>query len=91
MKVYLSIEAAEQLQRLVEYLETSWSFKVRDNFILKLDRSINIIAKTPFIFPASEKFPGLRKCVITSQTVIFYRVRENEIEIIALMDARQHL
>jgi|GEM_PF-4575844 len=32
MKVNLSIEAAEQLQQLLDYLEINWSVKVRDNF-----------------------------------------------------------
>ncbi len=88
MKVNLSIEAAEQLQQLLDYLEINWSVKVRDNFIQKLDRSIQIIIETPFAFPASEKFPGLRKCVITPQTIAFYRVKENEVEVISLIDAR---
>lgn len=57
MKVYLSIEAAEQLQKLLDYLENNWSVKVRDNFILKFDRSLQIIAEIPFAFPGSDKFP----------------------------------
>jgi len=39
MKVYLSAEAAEQLQHILEYLEENWSVKMRDNFISKLERS----------------------------------------------------
>lgn len=90
MRVYLSIEAAEQLQQLLDYLEANWSIKVRDNFIAKLDRSMKIIENRPFAFPSSEKFPGLRKCVLTRQTLIFYRIFENEVEIISLVDARQN-
>ena len=63
---------------------------MRDNFIAKLDRSMKIIENSPFAFPPSEKFPGLRKCVLTRQTVAFYRIFENEVEIIALVDARQN-
>jgi len=88
MKVYLSAEAAEQLQHILEYLEENWSVKVRDNFISKLERSFQLMSKMPFLFPASEKLPGLRKCVITPQTISYYRVNGDEIEVIAILDAR---
>lgn len=51
---------------------------------------MKIIENEPFAFPASGKFPGLRKCVLTRQTLAFYRIFENEVEIISLVDARQN-
>ena len=39
-------------------------------------------------FPKSDKFIGLRKCVITPQTVAYYRIKENEIEMITFIDSR---
>ena len=91
MKLYLSDQAAEQLDGLLAYLELEWSVRVRDNFLQKFDRSFQAIRRLPFGFPASEKFIGLRKCVITPQTSAFYRVGNEEIEVIAIFDNRMEL
>ncbi len=93
MKVFLSKTAGEQLHQVIDYLEQRWSDKVRDNFISKLQRSMETIAQMPYGFPDSAGFPGLRKCVITAQTIAYYRINEarKEIEIIAIIDSRQKL
>ena len=93
MKVFLSKTAGEQVYRIIEYLESRWPPKVRDNFLDKLERSMEVISKMPLSFPASSSFPGLRKCVITPQTTAYYRVDESqkEVEIVAILDTRGDL
>jgi len=92
MIVFLSQTAGEKAEQIIEYLENRWSDKVRDNFLNKLERSMDIIQQMPYSFPASQSFPGLRKCVITSQTTAFYRIDEDaqEIEIVAIIDSREN-
>ena len=89
MNVFLSKIANEQLNDLAFYLEVKWSIKVRDNFLAKFDRSIRSISLMPLSYPSSDKFPGLRKCVVTSQTSIFYRIHDNAVEIVFVVDNRQ--
>jgi len=91
MKVFLSQTAGEKAEQIIDYLEKRWSEKVRDNFLEKLERSMEIIEQMPYSFPASQNFPGLRKCVISPQTIAIYRINEHvkEIEIIALIDTRE--
>ncbi|MCK4663373.1 MAG: type II toxin-antitoxin system RelE/ParE family toxin [Bacteroidales bacterium] len=90
MQVSLSKRAKNKLERLLEYLETEWSEKVKNDFITKLNRSIKQISFLPDICPESNEFPGLYKCVVTKQTSIYYRIKNNEIEIITLFDNRQN-
>ena len=91
MLVFLSQTAGEKIDQIIEYLENRWSNKVRDNFLSKLERSMNVIEQMPYGFPASQNFPGLRKCVISPQTIAFYRINEDaqEIEIVAIIDSRE--
>jgi len=91
MKITLSERASEQLTILLTYLELDWSPRIRDNFIYKMERSFEAIEAFPQGFPVSEKFPGLRKCVITPQTSAYYQINENEIEIIAFFDNRMDI
>ena len=61
MNVFLSPTAGEQLHQIIDYLEQRWSDNVRDNFIAKLQRAMDTIAKIPNGFPLSKKYPGLHR------------------------------
>jgi plasmid stabilization system protein ParE len=91
MSIILSEPAAEQLQLLLDYLEVEWSSRVRDSFLLKLERSFTVLQQFPISSPNSEKFLGLRKCVITPQCSAYYQIRGDDIEIIAFFDNRMDL
>jgi plasmid stabilization system protein ParE len=89
MKVSISDQAAEQLTTLVNYLEFDWSPKIRDNFLLKIERAVELIAAFPLAFPASESHPEFHRCVITPQTSLYYQIQPDEIVIISILDNRQ--
>jgi plasmid stabilization system protein ParE len=91
MKVTFTDQAAEQLEELADYLELEWSSKVRDNFLLKIESAVEIIAALPFAYPASELFPEFRRCVVTPQTSLYYQLQPDEIEIVAILDNRRDL
>ena len=46
-------------------------YQVKNDFILKLNRTLSNIQQFPESFPESLRKKGLRKCVITKQTTIF--------------------
>ena len=91
MIVCISQTAQEQIDRICEYLEKTWSLGVRDNFIQKLVKNRQLMAQRPLSFPESKNLPGLRKCVITPRSIAYYRIDEAKkiIEIIAVIDSRQ--
>ena len=88
-EVRLATRAMKKLDNLLVYLEKEWSIKVEHDFIVKLDKSLKQIQKLPDSFPESEKVKGLRKCVVTKQTTIFYKYTETSIYIVAIFDNRQ--
>ena len=88
-KVKLSKRAAKKLERLLEYLEIKWSIKVKNDFIKKLDKSLNLIQENPDYFQKSIQIKGLHRCVITKQTTIYYRYDDKFIYVVTLFDNRQ--
>lgn len=90
MKVVLSKRAAHKLDALLVYLENEWSSKVKKDFIVKLDRSIALVSRLPESCPESKQMPGLYKCVVTKQTTLYYRIKNQTIQIITLFDSRQN-
>jgi plasmid stabilization system protein ParE len=89
MQVILSKRAKNKIEKLLVYLEQEWSIKAKYDFVKKLDRSVSQISKLPYSCPESRKSPGIFKCVITSQTSLFYRINNEKIEIITIFDNRQ--
>jgi len=87
--VVFSKRSRNRLDKLLAYLGTEWSLKVKNEFIEKLDRCVLQISKHPDSCPESEEFPGLYKCVLTNQTTLYYRIQEKEIQVITFFDNRQ--
>jgi len=88
-KVVLSRTANKKLSGLFDFLVENWSLKVKSDFVKKLDKSIEIIKTQPESFPESEKKIGLRKCVVTKQTTLYYRYNSKRIDIVTIFDTRQ--
>ena len=88
--VKLSYTAEKKLEHLFDILVEKWSIKVKNDFIKKLDKCIGIIKVFPYSFPESEKEKGLRKCVITKQTTLYYRFDSTTINVVTIFDNRQN-
>lgn len=88
--VKISKTAEKKLENLFKFLLENWSVKVKSDFIKKLDKSIDLIKSDPKIFPESLINPGLHKCVITKQTILYYRYNSKNIFIVTIFDSRQN-
>lgn len=89
-KVIISNRAKSNTARLLDYLAHKWSLRVKENFARKLKSTIDIIRENPEGFPKSEINKNQHKCVITKQTIMYYRFNRNEIRILALFDTRMN-
>jgi plasmid stabilization system protein ParE len=88
-EIKLSKKAMKKLDNLLVFLENDWSVKVKSDFISKLNKSLEQIRSHPDSFPESDKIKGLRKCVVTKQTTLFYTYSKTLINIVTVFDNRQ--
>jgi plasmid stabilization system protein ParE len=88
-KVVLSKRAKTKLENLLLFLEHEWSFSVKNDFIEKLDHTLQIIESQPGSFPKTAVLKGVHKCVVTKQNMLYYRYTNSTIEIITIFDSRQ--
>jgi len=89
-KIILSKRASNKLEKLLNYLETEWSERVKLNFIKKLDNSVKFISLFPDATEKSNLKKELHRCVVTRQTTIYYLFNNTEIQIITIFDARMN-
>lgn len=75
--------------KLLEYLQEEWGEKVVKKFNGRLQTVLKTIASKPQLYPASSRMKDVRRCVVSKQTSLYYRVKKNKIELITLFDTRQ--
>ena len=83
-KVLWTDHALSELKQTVEFLDTNWTEKELEKFASKLDHTIEIISKSPEIFPVYIEQKKVRRAVLDN-----YRIKENVIEIVSLFANRQ--
>ncbi|MFD2569687.1 type II toxin-antitoxin system RelE/ParE family toxin [Spirosoma soli] len=89
MIVYFSAEAENQLEELVAYLGEHWSQQVKTDFLALLSEKLELISQMPEMYRKSEKRPGLRECVVNRQTILYYRISAEDIEVVAVLSSRR--
>ena len=80
-KVLWSDESLQNLEAILDYLESEWTEKEVLKFKSKLSRQIELISINPRIFPVSEFQPRLRKAVLSKHTTVFYELTDLTVKI----------
>lgn len=89
MTVYFSAEAERQLEELATYLGEYWSQQVKTNFLALLSDKLELIGQMPEMYRQSAKRPGLRECVLNKQTILYYQILSDAIEVVAILSSRR--
>ena len=79
--IVLSKRAAQKLDKLLEYLESEWSERVKNNYL-------NQLCKFPEGGQKTELVKGLHRLVITKLTTIYYRFDNKHVKIATIFDTR---
>lgn len=88
-KVYLSPLAERKLLILLDYLAEEWGDTSRDKFLKKFKSSVDAISSYPYSCIQSSIIQNLFKCVVNKYSSFYYRINENDVEIITIIDNRQ--
>ena len=89
LKINISKTAEENLDAVLNFIETRWSKKSKEMFLVKFQKAISIISMNPEVFPKSSINKKYRKCVVTKQSSLLYSFGSNEIRIHSIFDTRQ--
>ena len=82
--------AIQELDDILEYLETNWNKAVSEAFFDKLIHAIELIRLNPYQFPSILKEKSYHKCVVTKHNTIFYSIPSDSIiRILHIFDTRQ--
>jgi plasmid stabilization system protein ParE len=79
----------KEIKNISEFITVKWSIRVNLKFLNKLKSNFDLLIINPEIFPPIQQ-KKLRKCVISKQTTIFYKIEKNQIIIVSVFDSRQN-
>ena len=88
-KVIWSPAAENDIETILDYLQLNWNERIINRFINKVDDNVSLILEKPKIFPIINQELQIRKSVISKHNTLYYRVKEETLEIIRLFDSRQ--
>lgn len=89
-KVFWTEHAKSELYETIEYLENKWTDRELRRFFAQLDHTIELISKSPEIFPVSFEKKNIRKAVVQKHNNLYYRINKTSIEIVSLFSNRKN-
>jgi plasmid stabilization system protein ParE len=75
---------------LLDYLYEEWSEEIAQRVITELNHTVLRIQNSPEQFPVFIKKRQVRRCVVSPQTSIFFKIKKDYIEISSVFDNRQN-
>lgn len=88
MQVYVTPRAENQFDQIVDYLTTRWGKTTAKQFVKKTDSVIQLLKSFPAMGPIESG--EIRGFQLSKQTRILYRVKEDQLIILAFFDVRQN-
>ncbi|NDP27089.1 MAG: type II toxin-antitoxin system RelE/ParE family toxin [Flavobacterium sp.] len=89
-KILWTDSALKELQKTVTYLEENWTEKELRNLATNLEKTLHLISQNPYLFQASDIKKEVRRAVILTLNTMYYRVYEDNVEILSFFSNRQN-
>jgi plasmid stabilization system protein ParE len=89
LQIRFSLRARHEEIELLEYIVENFGQSKAKEVYEKIEKVLNHICNAPEMYPVSKKRAGLRKCVFSKQTSIYYRISEGHIEVISFRPNRK--
>jgi len=63
---------------------------LKNDFLESFKKNLKFLSINPFIFQVYSKKKRIRKCLLTKQNAMYYRIVDNVVEIITIHDTRRN-
>ncbi|MHA8061050.1 type II toxin-antitoxin system RelE/ParE family toxin [Aquirufa beregesia] len=80
-----------ELQNTIHYLEENWTVKELQNLATSIEEAISLISHNPYLFQVSDIKRNVRRVIIAKHNTLYYRLKEDQIEILSFFSHRQSL
>ncbi len=81
--------ALSELEKTIEYLEKNWTERELSNLAIEIEETLTLLSHNPNLFQSSDIKKEIRRVVVAKHNTLYYRVKNNTIEIISFFSNRQ--
>ena len=81
--------ALKELENTIEYIEENWTERELRNLALEIEETFSLLSHNPNLFQASDVRKDIRRVIVAKHNTLYYRVKNNTIEIISFFSNRQ--
>lgn len=89
-KIFWTDNALQELKETYDYLETNFTIKELQKLSREIDNVTYLISLNPKLFQESDLKKNVRKAVILKYNSMYYRIKNNTIEILSFFSNRQN-
>lgn len=89
-KILWTDYALSELEITIEYLQSNWTDRELRNLAFEIEETLNLLSHNPNLFQATDSRKDIRRVVIAKHNSLYYRVKNNTIEIISFFSNRQN-
>lgn len=90
LPIRYALRARHEEIELLEYVLNKFGQKSAKEVYIQIEKVLEGIANMPEAYPASMKRKGLRRCVFSKQTSIYYRVHDDHVEVVSFRPNRKN-
>lgn len=90
MNVIWTRTAEITLNEIVDYIENDFGILVAENYYSVIIETIIDIKNLPELFPIYQLGTGVRKAVINKKTILYYKISDHSIFLLAFYDVRKN-
>jgi len=88
--VRYSIRAVAEYEQILDYIVEEFGIETAAEVDLHFEEVIDQISINPFLYPYSNKSKNLRRCVLSSQTTLYYRFKDECVELASFRGNRMN-
>lgn len=71
-------------------MEKEWSHQVAADFLIKIDRRLELLKKQPHIGATSAKIKDVRGLLITKHNKMYYKISGSKVVVLNMYDTRMN-
>ena len=88
--IIISKRAEENLDKILSYLKSEWNESVKNSFLEKFKKLLSLLSVNPYMCQIFSEKRKIRRCLITKQNALYYRIADNTVQIITIHDTRRN-
>lgn len=88
-KIRWTVEAINDLDSIVKYLDAKWTDRVKQNFIEILNYKLDLISVFPSLGSKIFSAKKIRAILVTKHSRLYYRINTDLIIILRIFDTRK--